>query len=225
MWLFMLLICDNFFMIEYIFLVGVVDVFVCGLVVMELDVVLVLFLLIYLVLFDCWNCIYNLIVICDLLEMVICYLFDLLVMQLYLECGILVDLGIGFGLFGILLVIVCLQLQVILVESNGKKVCFMCEVVCQFGLGNVCVVELCVEVLVEFGVYDVLIVCVMDILVGIIDVGGYLLCFGGWLLVMKGVYLYDEIVQLLVGWMVEQVLLLYVLGLIGEWYLVVVVGF
>lgn len=212
-------------MSEYLFFVSVVVMLEQGLVSMGLDVVLVLLLLCYLVLLYCWNGIYNFIVICDLQEMVICYLFDLLVMQLFVVDGSLVDFGIGFGLFGILLVIVCLGLQVILVESNGKKVCFMCEVVCQFGLGNVCVVELCVEVLDEVGCYDQLIVCVMDILVGIVCVGGYLLWFGGVLLVMKGVYLYEEIVDLLVGWQVCEVILLSVFGLVGECYFVIVIGF
>lgn len=80
----------------------------------------------------CWNVIYNFIVVCDLVEMVICYLFDLLVILFYVIGVMLVDLGIGFGLFGIVLVIVVLVCVIILVDFNGKKVCFLCEVICVF---------------------------------------------------------------------------------------------
>lgn len=72
-----------------------------------------------------WNKIYNLIVLCDLEQVVFYYLFDLLVILLYVDIGLLFDVGSGGGLFGILLVIVCLELLVSMVDIVQKKVSFL----------------------------------------------------------------------------------------------------
>ncbi len=156
--------------------------------------------------------------------MVTRHLLDSLAMQPYLEQGTLADLGTGPGLPGIPLAIARPQLQVTLVESNGKKARFMREAVRQLGLGNARVAESRAEALDEPAAYDNLTARAMDTLAGIIAVGGHLLRPGGRLLAMKGVYPHDEIAQLPAGWQVEQVLPLKVPGLTGERHLVVVAG-
>ncbi|WNH48683.1 MULTISPECIES: 16S rRNA (guanine(527)-N(7))-methyltransferase RsmG [Stenotrophomonas] len=195
-----------------------------GLAAMGLDAALAPPLLTYLTLLNRWNKTYNLTAIRDPLEMVTRHLLDSLAMQPYLEQGTLADLGTGPGLPGIPLAIARPQLQVTLVESNGKKARFMREAVRQLGLGNARVAESRAEALDEPAAYDNLTARAMDTLAGIIAVGGHLLRPGGRLLAMKGVYPHDEIAQLPAGWQVEQVLPLKVPGLTGERHLVVVAG-
>jgi 16S rRNA (guanine527-N7)-methyltransferase len=203
---------------------GVAEALERGLAAMGLDAALAPPLLTYLTLLDRWNRTYNLTAIRDPLEMVTRHLLDSLAMQPFLERGTLADLGTGPGLPGIPLAIARPQLQVTLVESNGKKARFMREAVRQLGLGNARVAESRAEALDEPGAYDHLTARAMDTLAGIIEVGGHLLRPGGRLLAMKGVHPHDEIAQLPAGWRVEQVLPLHVPGLTGERHLVVVAG-
>jgi len=203
---------------------GVADALERGLAAMQLDAALAPPLLTYLTLLDRWNRTYNLTAIRDPMEMVTRHLLDSLAMQPYLEQGTLADLGTGPGLPGIPLAIARPQLQVTLVESNGKKARFMREAVRQLGLTNARVAESRAEALAEPGAYDNLTARAMDTLAGIIAVGGHLLRPGGRLLAMKGVHPHDEIAQLPAGWRVEQVLPLHVPGLTGERHLVVVAG-
>ena len=203
---------------------GVAEALERGLAAMGLDAALAPPLLTYLTLLDRWNRTYNLTAIRDPMEMVTRHLLDSLAMQPYLEQGTLADLGTGPGLPGIPLAIARPQLQVTLVESNGKKARFMREAVRQLGLTNARVAESRAEALAEPGAYDNLTARAMDTLAGIIAVGGHLLRPGGRLLAMKGVHPHDEIAQLPAGWQVERVLPLHVPGLTGERHLVVVAG-
>jgi 16S rRNA (guanine527-N7)-methyltransferase len=211
-------------MTEHTLPAGVAAALERGLAAMDLDAALAPPLLTYLNLLDRWNRTYNLTAIRDPLEMVTRHLLDSLAMQPFLESGTLADLGTGPGLPGIPLAIARPQLQVTLVESNGKKARFMREAVRQLGLGNARVAESRAEALAEPGAYDHLTARAMDTLAGIIQVGGHLLRPGGRLLAMKGVHPHDEIAQLPSGWQVEQVLPLHVPGLTGERHLVVVAG-
>ena len=191
--------CDNHGMTDHTLPSGVADALERGLSAMGLDAALAPPLLTYLTLLDRWNRTYNLTAIRDPLEMVTRHLLD--------------SLAIARP-----------QLQVTLVESNGKKARFMREAVRQLGLGNARVAESRAEALAEPAAYDHLTARAMDTLAGIIRVGGHLLRPGGRLLAMKGVYPHDEIAQLPAGWAVEKVVPLSVPGLTGERHLVVVTG-
>ncbi len=159
-------------MTEHTLPAGVADALERGLAAMQLDAALAPPLLTYLTLLDRWNRTYNLTAIRDPLEMVTRHLLDSLAMQPYLETGTLADLGTGPGLPGIPLAIARPQLQVTLVESNGKKARFMREAVRQLGLGNARVAESRAEALAEPAAYDHLTARAMDTLAGIIRVGG-----------------------------------------------------
>ncbi|MCW4455871.1 16S rRNA (guanine(527)-N(7))-methyltransferase RsmG [Flavobacterium sp. MXW15] len=178
-------------------------------------------LLAYLALLARWNRTYNLTAIRDPHEMVTRHLLDSLAMAPHVESGSLADLGTGPGLPGIPLAIARPQLQVTLVESNGKKARFLREAVRQLGLGNARVAESRAEALAEPEAYDHLTARALDTLAGIVAVGGHLLRRGGTLLAMKGVYPHEEIAQLPPDWEVAQVLPLQVPGLTGERHLVV----
>jgi 16S rRNA (guanine527-N7)-methyltransferase len=179
-------------------------------------------LLAYLTLLVRWNRTYNLTAIRDPQQMVTRHLLDSLAMQPFVDTGTLADLGTGPGLPGIPLAIARPQLQVTLVESNGKKARFLREAVRQLGLGNARVAESRAEALDEPAAFDNLTARAMDTLAGIIAVGGHLLRPGGQLLAMKGVYPHEEIAQLPAGWTLQDVRPLTVPGLVGDRHLVVV---
>ena len=184
-------------------------------------------LLAYLALLDRWNRTYNLTAIRDPGEMVTRHLLDSLAMHAFIgnpgDGGDrLADLGTGPGLPGIPLAIAKPQLQVTLVESNGKKARFLREAVRTLGLANARVAESRAEALDEPGAYDAITARALDALAGIIKVGGHLLKPGGRLLAMKGVRPEEEIAALPAGWAVSGVHALAVPGLVGERHLVII---
>ena len=179
-------------------------------------------LLQYLALLDRWNRTYNLTAIRDPREMVTRHLLDSLAMHPFVERGTLADLGTGPGLPGIPLAIAKPDLQVTLVESNGKKARFLREAVRTLGLGNARVAESRAEALDEPAAYDALTARALDVLPGIIEVGGHLLKPQGLLLAMKGVHPHEEIAALPAGWRLQDVHALAVPGLVGERHLVIV---
>lgn len=179
-------------------------------------------LLAYLALLDRWNRTYNLTAIRDPCEMVTRHLLDSLAMHPFVESEALADLGTGPGLPGIPLAIAKPRLRVTLVESNGKKARFLREAVRTLGLANARVAESRAEALDEPAAYDALTARALDVLAGIIEVGGHLLKPGGKLLAMKGVRPDEEIAALPAGWKVSDVRTLAVPGLVGERHLVIV---
>lgn len=190
---------------------------------MELDPAFAEPLLAYLALLARWNRTYNLTAIRDPREMVVRHLLDSLALQPYLASGRLADLGTGPGLPGIPLAITRPQLQVTLVESNGKKARFLREAVRRLGLDNARVAESRAEALAEPAGYDHLTARALDTLAGIIAVGGHLLKPGGSLLALKGLRPDQEIAALPPGWTLQALHPLRVPGLSGERHLVVVV--
>ena len=179
-------------------------------------------LLDYLALLARWNRTYNLTAVRDPAEMVTRHLLDSLAMHAHLQPGALADLGTGPGLPGIPLALARPDVQVTLVESNGKKARFLREAVRTLGLGNARVAESRAEALDEPAAYDALTARALDVLSGIIEVGGHLLKPQGLLLAMKGVHPHEEIAALPAGWQLQGVHALAVPGLVGERHLVVV---
>ena len=177
-------------------------------------------LLAYLALLDRWNKTYNLTAIRDPREMVTRHLLDSLSMWPHVGDGPLADLGTGPGLPGIPLAIAKPELQVTLVESNGKKARFLREAVRQLKLGNARVAESRAEALAEPGAYTQITARALDTLDGIVAVGGHLLAPHGRLLAMKGTHPAAEIAALPPGWTALAVHALAVPGLDAERHLV-----
>ena len=191
-----------------------------GLDALGLDAALAEPLLAYLALLSRWNRTYNLTAIRDPEEMVTRHLLDSLAMHPYVQPGALADLGTGPGLPGIPLAIVRPDLQVTLVESNGKKARFLREAVRQLGLGNARVAESRAEAVAEPGAYAQITARALDTLAGILEVGGHLLSPSGRLLAMKGIDPVEEIAALPPGWTALAVHALAVPGLAAERHLV-----
>lgn len=167
-----------------------------------------------------WNATYNLSAVRDPLEMVTRHLLDSLAVAPWVRGHSLVDLGTGPGLPGIPLAIARPDLQVALVESNGKKARFLREAVRQLKLGNARVLESRAEAVAEPGAYAQITARALDTLDGILAVGGHLLSPHGRLLAMKGVHPAEEIAALPPGWTALAVHPLTVPGLDAERHLV-----
>lgn len=181
-------------------------------------------LLDYLALLARWNAAYNLTAIRDPREMLSKHLLDSLAMQPFVRgLATLADLGTGPGLPGIPLAIATPNLQVTLVESNGKKARFLREAVRQLKLGNVQVAESRIEAFQPDALFDAITARALATLPLILELGGHLLGPDGRLLAMKGVLPDDEIAALPPGWGVAAIHPLRVPGLAAERHLLEIV--
>jgi len=152
-----------------------------------------------------WNRAYNLTAIRDPQHMVSRHLLDSLTLLPYIHGKTLADLGSGAGLPGIPLALACPQLQLTLVESNGKKARFLREVVRQLGLSNVEIAHSRIEALAKPAHYEHITARALASLADMVQAGGHLLQPKGQLLAMKGVYPSAEISALPQGWQVSAV--------------------
>ena len=168
-----------------------------------------------------WNRTYSLTALREQDKAVSHHLLDSLSILPFVPGGNLLDVGSGGGMPGIPLAIVRPDLQVTLVESNGKKARFLREAVRQLGLGDrVRVAESRAEAVDEPGAYAQITARALDTLAGILEVGGHLLAPQGRLLAMKGVHPAAEIDALPAGWTALAVHPLTVPGLDAERHLV-----
>lgn len=172
-----------------------------GLAAMQLEAVPVEPLLDYLALLHRWNGTYNLTAVRDPEAMVGRHLLDSLALVPFVR-GLpsLADLGTGPGLPGIPLAIAQPQLQVALVESNGKKARFLREAVRQLGLDNASVHATRIEALARPGAFAAITARALASLADILRLGGHLLAADGQLLAMKGVWPQAELDALPPGW-------------------------
>ncbi|MBS0214906.1 MAG: 16S rRNA (guanine(527)-N(7))-methyltransferase RsmG [Proteobacteria bacterium] len=193
-----------------------------GLAELALDPALSAPLLDYLALLARWNRTYNLTAVRDPAKMVTLHLLDSLAMHGQLQPGALADLGTGPGLPGIPLALARPDVQVTLVESNGKKARFLREAVRSLGIANARVLESRAEAVAEPGAYRQITARALATLAGILEVGGHLLAPDGVLLAMKSGTTDEEGRDLPPGWAIRDVHPLRVPGLDARRELVVV---
>jgi 16S rRNA (guanine527-N7)-methyltransferase len=141
-------------------------------------------LLAYRALLERWNGAYNLTAVRDPAQMVVRHLLDSLAVLPYVRGTSLADLGTGAGLPGIPLAIAAPQRQVLLVDSNGKKVRFLREAIRTLQLANVSAVQSRVEAL--RGTFDCITARAFASLGDMLGLGGHLLAADGIWLAMKG---------------------------------------
>lgn len=177
-------------------------------------------LLDYLALLERWNAAYNLTAIRDPMEMVTRHLLDSLAILPYVQGDTLADLGTGPGLPGIALAIAAPGRQVLLVDSNGKKVRFLREAIRALKLEGVRALQSRVEE-VE-GRFDCITARAFASLADMLAWGGHLLAPGGAWLAMKGKTPDDELAGVPPGFAVRGIHALAVPGLgVAERHLVV----
>jgi len=84
-----------------------------------------------------WNKAYNLTAIRDPQEMITRHLLDSIAVLPFLKTDSLLDAGTGAGLPGLILAIMCPEMQVTLLDSSGKKVRFLRHVKRQLCIDNI----------------------------------------------------------------------------------------
>ena len=141
-------------------------------------------LLDYLALLERWNATYNLTAVRDPVDMVTRHLLDALAILPYVRGKSLADLGTGPGLPGIPLAIAEPGRDILLVDSNGKKVRFLREAIRTLKLEGVRALQSRVED-VE-GQFDCVTARAFASLADMLAWGGHLLAPQGIWLAMKG---------------------------------------
>lgn len=99
----------------------------------------------YVLLLNKWNKTYNLSSIRQPQEMLVKHIFDSIVISPFLEGDTFTDVGTGAGLPGIPLAIMCPNKKFTLVDSLGKRVRFLKQVIHELKLENVIAVQSRVE--------------------------------------------------------------------------------
>lgn len=177
-------------------------------------------LLAYLALLQRWNAHFNLTAVRNPAQMVVRHLLDSLAVLPHLAGERLVDLGTGAGLPGIPLALARPELEVTLVDSNGKKVRFLRAAVRELGLANVRPVQARVEALT--GRWPCVTSRAFASLEDMLRLGGHLVAPGGRLLALKGRYPEAELAAVAAPFRVLETLPLQVPGLAAERHLVII---
>jgi 16S rRNA (guanine527-N7)-methyltransferase len=174
-------------------------------------------LLDYQMLLERWNAAYNLTAVRDPMEMITRHLLDSLTILPFVRGNTLADLGTGPGLPGIVLAIAAPGRQILLVDSNGKKVRFLREAIRSLKLEGVRALQSRVEQ-VE-GRYDCITARAFASLGDMLTWGGHLLSPDGVWLAMKGKLPDDELPGMPKGFELRETHVLSVPGLEGERHL------
>lgn len=153
-------------------------------------------LLQYLALMQKWNKAYNLTAIRDPHDMVIKHLLDSLSIVPWVKGPNLLDIGTGGGLPGIPLAIQCPDINITLLDSNGKKTRFLQQVKTELGLTNVTVVHARVEQFIPECPFSQIVSRAFSALDLFVDLALPKLAENGQLLAMKGLMPAEEIASL-----------------------------
>ncbi len=176
-------------------------------------------LLDYQALLERWNAAYNLTAVRDPAEMIIRHLLDSLAILPHVQGSSLADLGTGPGLPGVVLAIAAPGREVLLVDSNGKKVRFLREAIRSLKLKGVRAEQSRVEDV--KGQFDCITARAFASLADMLGWGGHLLAADGVWLAMKGKRPDDELPGIPPGFAVRSTHELAVPGLSAERHLLV----
>ena len=176
-------------------------------------------LLDYQALLERWNGAYNLTAVRDPADMITRHLLDSLAILPFVRGASLADLGTGPGLPGIPLAIAAPGRDMLLVDSNGKKVRFLREAIRVLKLDGVRAVQSRVEDV--QGQFDCVTARAFASLADMLGWGGHLLAPHGQWLAMKGKRPDDELSGMPAGFEVRSMHALAVPGLSAERHLLV----
>lgn len=141
-------------------------------------------LLAYLALLVKWNAAYNLTAVRDPEQMLVKHLLDSLSLLPQLRGESLIDVGTGAGLPGLVLALAHPALRVTLLDSNGKKVRFLRQVIAELKIPNAVAVQSRAEAF--EGRFEVVTSRAFATLADMIEWSAHLLAEGGEFLAMKG---------------------------------------
>lgn len=141
-------------------------------------------LLAYLALLLKWNAAYNLTAVRDPEQMLVKHLLDSLSLLPQLRGESLIDVGTGAGLPGLVLALARPALRVTLLDSNGKKVRFLRQVIAELQIPNAVAVQSRAEAF--EGRFEVVTSRAFATLADMVEWSSHLLADGGEFLAMKG---------------------------------------
>lgn len=170
----------------------------------------------YVALLQKWGKVYNLTAIIDPDEIAIKHIADSLAVSPFLCGQTIVDVGTGAGLPGIPLAITNPDKQFTLLDSNGKKVRFLKQVIQQLALKNVAAVHSRVEDFQPSVGFDSVISRAFSSIYDMLHTTRHLICADGRFLAMKGMQPSEELQQLPAGFSLECIHGLTVAGLDAE---------
>ena len=151
----------------------------------------------YVELLNKWNKAYNLTSVRDPKDMVIKHIMDSLMVGPLLKVQSFIDVGTGPGLPGIPLAILYPDRNFVLLDSLGKRITFLRQVVFQLKLGNVTPVKSRVEQYQPEQAFDGVLSRAFSSLVDMVTWCDHLVAVGhGRFLALKGQYPHDEITVL-----------------------------
>lgn len=158
----------------------------------------------YLMLLEKWNRAYNLTAIKDIDSMITLHLLDSLAITPWIKGQYLLDVGSGAGLPGIPLAIVNPQLNVVLLDSNGKKIRFLQEIKRQLNLPNITTIHSRAEDYKPSQPFDTVTSRAFSALTSLVTWTNHLVAPGGIWLAMKGQYPFEELKSLNLAFHVEN---------------------
>ena len=176
-------------------------------------------LLEYVQLLHTWNAAYNLTAIRAPQDMLSRHILDALVALPWLGAGPILDVGSGAGLPGIPLAIACPDQEFILLDSNGKKVRFIKQVVMALQIQNVDVVQSRVETYQPSTAIGLIVSRAFASLLDLVNATRHLQPQRGWL-AWKGQLKADELAQVQAVAEVEQDIRVALPGVEAERHLV-----
>lgn len=140
----------------------------------------------YVVLLHKWNRAYNLTAVRNPDAMMSRHVIDSLTILPWVRGPRLLDVGSGPGLPGLILAIVRPDLQISLLDSNGKKVRFQKQVVMELGLDNVTPLHVRIEALPEAQRFEQITSRAFSSLNDFVSLSRHVLADGGEWLAMRG---------------------------------------
>lgn len=162
-------------------------------------------LLRYVGLLNKWNKAYNLTAVREPQDMVVRHLLDSLSVLPHVQPTEIVDVGTGAGIPGIPLAIAMPELQVILLDGNGKKTRFAKQAVLELGLTNVEVVQSRAE---QYrNASPQVISRAFASLPDMLHVSGHMLALGGRMLAMKAALTDMEMAGVQAPWQAQRITL------------------
>jgi 16S rRNA (guanine527-N7)-methyltransferase len=176
----------------------------------------------YLALLHKWNRAYNLTAVRDPQAMIGRHLLDSLAILPWLHGARCADVGTGAGLPGIPLAIMLPERQFELIDSNGKKIRFVTQVINELNLRNATARQCRVEDYRPQQCYDAVTSRAFASLADMAVSCSHLLVSGGELLALKGIYPRDELSALPEHYTVDACHPLRVPGEVGERHLIII---
>lgn len=135
-----------------------------------------------------WGRRVNLTAIREPFEMVSGHILDSLAVRPFVEGRRLIDIGTGAGFPGLPLAICEPQLEVVLLDSNSKKIAFVQHMITALGLANARAVRARAEDYAPDERFDTVVARALAPLPRIAELAGHLLARHGMLLALKGKY-------------------------------------